>query len=249
MANNVTSAFQEFRINAGDLHVDPNEIMCQLGYDDRSSEPYFKAIVEESIEQILRVAQPACGYTRVEIASFNRKQGVLKAGNQTFHVGQIITSQLREASHLIAFVCTLGELVEQTYERQFRQGNNLEGYIMNLAASEAAENLANQLHNHLHGELASEGLQVTNRFSPGYCNWDVAEQFRLFSIFPPENIGVTLTNSALMQPIKSISGIVGTGQKAKFRSYACAQCEDEHCLYRKTTKTQVTWQDASHESK
>ncbi|MCK7538940.1 MAG: hypothetical protein MZV63_52410 [Marinilabiliales bacterium] len=47
---------------------------------------------------------------------------------------------------------------------------------------------------------------ITNRFSPGYCGWDVAEQHKLFSFFKDNFCGITLTESALMNPVKSVSG-------------------------------------------
>jgi hypothetical protein len=43
----------------------------------------------------------------------------------------------------------------------------------------------------------------------------VAEQHKLFSLLPPGICGITLSDSALMHPIKSVSGITGIGKHCK----------------------------------
>ena len=83
------------------------------------------------------------------------------------------------------------------------------------------------------GKLLKEKL--TNRYSPGYCHWDVADQRKLFSLFPSAPCGVTLTSSLLMNPVKSISGVIGIGKSVGYRDYPCALCLSNHCIYRKTT--------------
>jgi hypothetical protein len=35
-----------------------------------------------------------------------------------------------------------------------------------------------------------------------------------------------------MQPVKSVSGIIGIGADVKFNPYTCRICEATHCLYR-----------------
>lgn len=74
----------------------------------------------------------------------------------------------------------------------------------------------------------------TNRFSPGYCGWHVSEQHKLFSLFPaPEPCGVRLTPSALMMPIKSVSGIIGLGSHVRRMDYTCGLCDYLQCYKRK----------------
>jgi hypothetical protein len=46
------------------------------------------------------------------------------------------------------------------------------------------------------------------RYSPGYCGWDITGQRQLFRALRPEEIGITLRESCLMEPLKSISGVL-----------------------------------------
>ena len=85
--------------------------------------------------------------------------------------------------------------------------------------------------------LEDEGDMVkcyTNRFSPGYCGWHVREQPDLFSLFPtPHPCGIHLTDSCLMVPIKSVSGVIGIGPNVKKLEYSCGLCDYKNCYKRR----------------
>jgi cobalamin-dependent methionine synthase I len=76
---------------------------------------------------------------------------------------------------------------------------------------------------------------VTNRISPGYADWDVAEQPRLFRLCAAEAIGVRLNAACVMTPGKSISLLVGAGRAARVDHYftQCARCWMRDCAYRR----------------
>ena len=71
------------------------------------------------------------------------------------------------------------------------------------------------------------------RFSPGYCGWHVSGQKRLFAELKPQKIDLTLRESCLMQPLKSISGVLVAGPKIIFDiddTYPfCAACKTHSC--------------------
>jgi len=79
------------------------------------------------------------------------------------------------------------------------------------------------------------GLRVTNRISPGYADWDVAEQHALFRLCPGAPVGVTLNSACFMTPGKSISLLVGAGARARVDHYfsQCARCWMRDCAYRR----------------
>ena len=81
--------------------------------------------------------------------------------------------------------------------------------------------------------MAKEGLNITNRYSPGYCGWDVSEQQKLFFLLPENCCGIRLTDSSLMLPIKSVSGVIGVGKTVRKTAYKCAVCDKEDCYLRR----------------
>ena len=74
------------------------------------------------------------------------------------------------------------------------------------------------------------------RYSPGYCGWHVSGQKRLFEFLQPQQIGITLRESFLMQPLKSISGVMIAGpidiHRFKNDYPFCERCETEGCRER-----------------
>ena len=58
-------------------------------------------------------------------------------------------------------------------------------------------------------ELATKEGALTSRFSPGYGDLPLALQRNIFSILDCARHGVTLNDSLLMSPTKSVSAIVG----------------------------------------
>jgi len=78
-------------------------------------------------------------------------------------------------------------------------------------------------------------VKVTNRISPGYGTWDVAEQSQLFRLCPAAAAGVSLNDACFMRPAKSISLLVGAGPEARVDHYfsQCARCWMAECAYRR----------------
>ena len=108
----------------------------------------------------------------------------------------------------------------------------LHGYIYDIYGSLAVENAMEQVQNNLKLEMAGIGSGISNRYSPGYCGWNVAEQKQLFSLLPSGFCGISLSDSCLMQPIKSISGFIGIGPEIHHKEYTCEVCDSSQCLYR-----------------
>lgn len=79
-------------------------------------------------------------------------------------------------------------------------------------------------------------------YSPGYCGWHVSGQRALFGYLQPEPIGITLNASCLMQPLKSVSGVLVGGATVihRFRPVyrVCSSCVERPCRDRIATLAQ-----------
>ena len=73
-------------------------------------------------------------------------------------------------------------------------------------------------------------------YSPGYCGWDIRGQEKIFRVLHPHEIGVTLNSSCVMQPLKSVSGVLVIGKKGihmfKPKFPFCKECDTHKCLER-----------------
>ena len=159
---------------------------------------------------------------------------VLQVMGKDFAVGKIISAQLRGSGAFALFVATAG-LEYEEFQRQLKQqGDMVRVYIADAIGSVIAEKAADRMEESLQQEISPYGWSHTNRFSPGYCGWDVSQQQVLFPLFgTPTPCGVSLTPSSLMQPVKSVSGIIGVGQQVRKLEYTCGLCNFKDCYKRK----------------
>jgi hypothetical protein len=120
-------------------------------------------------------------------------------------------------------VATAGAGISELSERYGRDGDSLAAWIADAIGSWAAEAAADAVTDRVKayagpGEApvgeAPAGEAVTLRYSPGYCGMAIAQQRVLFGLVDAEAAGITLLPSMLMQPLKSVSGIVGLGPMA-----------------------------------
>lgn len=71
------------------------------------------------------------------------------------------------------------------------------------------------------------------RFSPGYGDLPLESQKDIFAVLECEKrIGLTLTDSLLMSPSKSVTAFVGIGGKKKQIKNKCSACNMRNCTFR-----------------
>ena len=114
---------------------------------------------------------------------------------------------VEEADSLALFAVTLGEGISDRIAAHFDAGELADGYILDQVASFAADELASIAGRRFQGDSPHEGLAVLP-YSPGYCGWQVSGQRALFEVLRPSEIGISLNDSCLMHPIKSVSGVL-----------------------------------------
>jgi hypothetical protein len=212
------------------LEIKEGPIYKLLGYSQKAEEEFISDTIKKYIQKSRQLISPTGGYIIKKVTALDIKAGLLTLQDVELHLSRIIASQLKNISSIALFVGTIGNKVEKHSESLFLEGDPFEGYIMNLVGSVAAESVAHLIHEYIKADIEKMNISVTNRFSPGYCEWDVAEQFKLFNYFPFEYCKVSLTSSALMEPVKSVSGIIGIGKDMSIKDYPCKKCSRENCI-------------------
>lgn len=78
--------------------------------------------------------------------------------------------------------------------------------------------------------------QTTGRFSPGYGDLPLEFQKEIFRILDcPKAIGLTLNDSMIMSPVKSVTAVIGIGDSCRHHmSTGCSNCKKTDCIYRRS---------------
>ena len=207
-------------------------ILIGLGVPVDKADHYLISQIQDLIGQCIEIMNPCSNYTRFTNPEFESGASQLLLEGRIFHLERMVWSALRKSTEIALFVATCGQEVELLSKQLMREGYALESLIVDLIGSEIAEYVADTVHKKIESDASSAGLKITNRYSPGYCNWPVSDQQQLFSLLGQNTCNIRLTASSLMVPIKSVSGMVGIGEQVHFRGYTCSNCDAEHCLYR-----------------
>lgn len=151
--------------------------------------------------------------------------------------GRTAQKMLAQCQQAVVLVCTLGAAFD-AWEKQVRARDMALGLLLNACGSTYVEAGCNAAEAEIREKLP--GKYLTDRFSPGYGDLPLSCQQTLLTWTDAmRRLGVTLTDSQLMNPMKSVTAIIGiadTPQAAKIRG--CAFCTlREKCTLRKGGKT------------
>ncbi len=222
---------REFSFQFEDLQVYPHDLEILMGfYPEKLPEP-FPEMIFSALEEAPGLFEARAGYRRMKNVEFLHETRQIKVDNQLFSPGKIIFSQVRKAAEILLFTGTAGERVSHRCQQLNRQGDSVYSYVLDALGSIVAEKAVEKMMAIFDQDPSV--WSISESYSPGYCNWDVAEQQKLFSLLPPGFCGISLSPSSLMSPVKSVSGIIGAGPGMKRSGYHCQFCNDKNCIYRK----------------
>ncbi len=222
---------KEFQYSFQDLEITFNEISELLGYDQDEIPDPFSEMIGMALNESPHLCQIKAAYKRVtKIHSIIENQQIV-IDDQTMMPGKLAFKQLSKASSIAIFLCTAGDDISTRPNELINPGDHILNYIFDIIGSLAAEKAKEKLIKELETDMKQEGLNISDVYSPGHCEWNIAEQEKLFSLLPKNFCGVQLSKSLLMKPVKSVSGIIGIGNALSRKSNQCKTCSDTDCIY------------------
>ena len=223
----------EYKTTFSGLVVRREDLYRGLGYGETVPQPDVSALVETVWKRAGEVAEPRFCYEIID--GEKRDKTHIRIGETEFLCGSIIAGYLDGVERFVVFVTTAGAEYE-AYLRELKESGDLVSeYIADALGSVIAEALVSGVGRRIEQELVRTGETLSYPYSPGYCGWHIREQAKLFSLLPDTPCGVRLTESSLMVPIKSVSGIYGLGPGIRRQGYACEICGLETCYKRNAT--------------
>jgi hypothetical protein len=221
----------------GDLKQDRDAVLERLGIPPQT-------VLAERTERIYAVAArllaesaaPAGVLADISVEEFRAVYSGEGRNAEPSPVAEIAG----RAEHLALFAVTLGEPVSRAVHDRLAEQDFALAYVLDAMASVAADDVADLAERRFAALLRERGWVTPDgavlRYSPGYCGWDVTGQRRLFAYLAPGQIGLSLGESCLMQPLKSVSGVIIAGARAIHRfppTYDfCERCETRTCRSR-----------------
>ncbi len=199
------------------------------------------AVTEELLTRALAMfsakATPVGVYADISIPEFS----AVFAGEGQNDPEAPLRNIFPRADKLALFACTVGPELNRQIADLFEQHEYALGYVLDAVSSCGTERLADLVQAGWArdmNELSDNSYRVPSplvalAYSPGYCGWHVSAQRQLFRFLRPEEIGITLRESCLMEPLKSVSGVFVLGPREihQFDNTLgfCTECRSATC--------------------
>lgn len=194
------------------LRARPDDKEAQLLVDT----VYLKLRNEVQARHVLqkhRVAVDATGVTLESGTRFNSRD---------------LAAHLKGCEEALLLGATLGSRVDAAI-RRLALGSVAEGAAAQAVAAALIESYCDEVQ----ARFETGGLAQRPRFSPGYGDWDLAEQRLLFPVLNcAKLIGLTLTEGCMMAPSKSVTAIIGLSEDVQCVWNKCMTCGNINCPYR-----------------
>ena len=190
----------------------------------------YRRLLDEA-EPLLR---PAYIYRDVSIAETREDGLVLETG----HVLQatILAKLLRTAKRVYLMCCTIGPLLEQRAREYKNDGFPAKAYILDSIGSLATDLLAQEGCKFVDDVAAAVQLSTSIPLSPGYMGWPLKDQQAFFQLLDCAEIGVALSDTFIMSPLKSTTQAIGLVAEpgGKAHKTNCDYCAlKARCKFRK----------------
>ncbi|MBR5270166.1 MAG: Vitamin B12 dependent methionine synthase activation subunit, partial [Anaerotignum sp.] len=139
-----------------------------------------------------------------------------------------LMKNLEGCEEIIVFAATIGLEIDRLI-RRYSSLSPAKALFFQAIGAERIESLCDAFCDDLKGK----GLQLRPRFSPGYGDLPLEMQKDLFRVLDcPRKIGLSLNESLLMSPSKSVTAIIGIGGRSEEEKNKCSACEKSDCAYR-----------------
>lgn len=228
----VSGTLKSYRFEFGELALETDFIDDYIGFAPGAAPDPFPIIIREILEESEKLVNPEGGYALFRNINIDRENKRTVIGDMEFNTKSIVTRHMDKSGLIAVFACTAGAEISRLASEYNKKGHTVHAYIADSLGSIVVERAMDLIHEKLKSSMEEKGLRITNRYSPGYCGWELKEQMKLFSLLPDHFCSISLTDSMLMKPIKSVSGIIGIGKDVIYDQYTCNYCKDVNCLYR-----------------
>jgi len=174
-----------------------------------------RAAVREEVESVFAevgdVVRPAACWDVFPIDGFVHDR-VRLAGGATLGGGPVV-EVVCGAEALALAVVTVGPAVDERIRQLNAERQRFQAFVLDELASWAVDQVRQQLYAQMSAAFQARGWRTSTFLSPGESAWSVREQRVLFKLLDAGQIGVSLSDSYLMTPLKSLSLMCGAGSQ------------------------------------
>lgn len=214
------------------MEIDKKEILRYLGYKKtQNAEEAILSLIDSCIEELKNTVSMKSIYS---IFDLNIKGYSIQIGDTFFIQSKNLSKNLQDCEKIILFAATLGPQPDLLMKR-YTFIDMTRVAVLQAAAAAMIEEYCDECQRKIEQEQKKKKLYLRPRFSPGYGDFDIKYQQQMISILDcPRKIGLTLTDSFILAPSKSVTAVIGLSQKKKnCHIKGCEMCNQLDCAFRR----------------
>lgn len=132
----------------------------------------------------------------------------------------------------VVFAATVGIGIDRLILK-YGKTSGAKAVLFQAIGAERIESLCDAFVKEQEAYFGRENLFCRPRFSPGYGDFEIDAQSDIFRVLDcPRRIGVSLSESLLMSPSKSVTAVVGISEKPEICESGCDFCNKHDCEFR-----------------
>lgn len=213
------------------MQVDKSEILRYLGYRTQTPDEVVEQKIDDCIHTLEQQTEPKSIYRAFDLECLEPdKLWIADASIDS----RDLSKNLIGCEKVYLMAATLGLGVDRLIARASAVRIS-DAVIYQAAAAAMIEAYCNEVNEAVRKKAELLGLYCRPRFSPGYGDFSIMHQ-RDFSrlLDTPRKIGLTVTESMLLVPIKSVTAVIGLSQKlTRCQQKDCEACGKMDCIYRR----------------
>ncbi len=207
---------------AAEITIDPKEVAVYLGY--YSANGIDNKIIDEAISEFSANADFRACFAKipVKLTENGVDLGFMQTGSNS------LRKNLEGCEEAYILAATTGTSSQRLIERN-SVISPIKGIVTDCVGSAAVEAFCDKIN------LSLDNPDFLRpRFSPGYGDLCIDCQRKIVDfLYAGKNIGLSLTESLMMVPKKSVTAIIGIGkEKNKCKGNGCMTCSGTNCPYR-----------------
>ncbi len=211
------------------MEINVKETLRYLGYKGREADAAVMELVEACWAEL---------ETAAAVRSVYREYPLSVEGDfidawvfQT--VSRDLAKNLRGCGRILLLAVSLGTGVDQLLKRYSRLQMS-KAVVLQAASAAYLEDCCDGINASLKAEYGQKGLYLRPRFSPGYGDFSLeCQRGILQSLEAGKRVGITLTDSLLMAPSKSVTAVIGLSRTPlNCAAEGCGECRKTDCAFR-----------------
>lgn len=211
------------------MEIRESEVLRYLGYRGSSADELVSGQIKEVKAELEYCVTPKSVYGKWECKVDSA--GTVEIGGRRIGSNDL-AAHIKDCGQVILFAATLGTEADSLI-RRYSIADIGKAAVMQAVCTAMIERYCDDLERQITAEVARAGLYTRSRFSPGYGDFSITHQKDIINLLDCGRwIGLTLADSFMMIPTKSVTALIGLTRVKNHSEGKCKGCSDLQCEFR-----------------